>query len=184
MAARLLSCYSSGDRRFSALFARLPTGYVGETSRTIEQVYQGAKRDWRGQPFAQPKGIRPALLWIERGLYVCSNGFRHAFYTSLWDFYFHEHPDLFAEACTYDGFYEREGSEEVFWVEEGKTFGEGKPSLFENERACNQALSIAYLVYHRHTPRHLLYPLTIFQAMSNAWKRVHADIPVPWEPGD
>jgi hypothetical protein len=155
MIARLLSCYSNGDRRFSALFARLPAGYAGETRRTIEHVYQGAKRDWRGQPFAQPKGTRPALLC---GLYVCSNGFRHAFYTSLWDLYFREHPDLFSEACTYDGFYEREGSE-VFWVEEGRTFGEGKPSLFESERACNQALSIAYLVYHRHSPRDLLYPL-------------------------
>src|SRR5579884_3386565 len=92
MVPRLLSCYSSGDRRFSALFARLPAGYAGETSRTIEQVYQGAKRDWRGQPIAQPKGTRPALLWIERGLYVCSNGFRHAFYTSLWDLYLREYP--------------------------------------------------------------------------------------------
>jgi hypothetical protein len=69
-AAPFLECSSKGDRRFSAFFARLR----GRGGRSIEDLYQGAKRfedGSTGLSAAAAKGRRPvnpdevALLYSE-----------------------------------------------------------------------------------------------------------------------
>jgi hypothetical protein len=169
----LLSCYSTGDTRFSARFATL---YAGRGERwTIEQLYQWSKRDEQGRQYTHPKGRWPAYLLLAGRLHPCTNELRHTYYTSLWHLYFKERPHLFEYACTFDGFYEREGSP-VFWIEEGKTFGAHLPSPFASARSANQALSIAYLVYHRRISRYLLFPPEVIEAVETYWVRFHPGV--------
>lgn len=79
-----LECSSAGDKRFSAFFARLSDG------RTIEQVYQAAKkfRDGHGKvtsghTIKEAKGLRPI------NARECA-----ILYAELWDQYMVENPHL------------------------------------------------------------------------------------------
>jgi hypothetical protein len=75
-----LECSSAGDKRFSAFYAKLADG------RTIEEVYQGAKRfacGSTGLSIREAKGLRPINGPEVRELYA-----------RLWDDYINEHPDL------------------------------------------------------------------------------------------
>lgn len=101
----VLECSSAGDRRFSALFARVTL--AGQT-RTIEEWYQLSKR-WEGQPpptsWRQAKGRRPDYLEI-LGVRVPVR-LMSAWYDFLWFRYFVEHPDLAAYARQFDAFHDR-----------------------------------------------------------------------------
>jgi hypothetical protein len=76
---------SSGDKRFSAIYARLPDG------RTIEEAYQldikGYRKisnDWRvGKGRSPIKDILQAEMWVE--------------YLNLWQIWAHENPELITE---------------------------------------------------------------------------------------
>lgn len=86
--ARGYECSSAGDRRFSALYARLRDG------RTIEEAYQLDLKGYRayGSDWRLGKG-RPAIngltqeeLWAE--------------YVALWDRYLSENPGLLEDLRT------------------------------------------------------------------------------------
>lgn len=90
--APILECSSKGDRRFSALYARIRW----RGNKSIEELYQARKMFegcQSGFSFKEAKGRLP--LNIED----C-----HAFYSQLWDEYFDENPDLLLEISQYNGF--------------------------------------------------------------------------------
>lgn len=82
--APFIECSSAGDRRFSAMFARIR----GRGNKTIEAIYQGAKVfscGATGLSIKEAKGKRPI------------NGREiHALYSTLWDEYIQENPHLIA----------------------------------------------------------------------------------------
>jgi hypothetical protein len=164
----LLQCYSSGDRRFSALYARLVCG------KTIEQVYQSAKMDEHGRPFAHPKGANPTYLYYSGGFHECDLELRHVFYTSLWYTYFRENPDLFLYACGHEGFFERHRNANIWYPKE--LSGPNAPYIFNSPgtpKTCDQALSIAWLVAHKNDPAPVLFPPDIMVMLEGYWTRYH-----------
>lgn len=77
--APFLECSSRGDRRFSALYAR-----VG--NKTIEAQYQGAKVFEDGST---------GLSWREaKGRKPVNAEYMAAFYADLWDIYIEQNPEL------------------------------------------------------------------------------------------
>jgi hypothetical protein len=56
---QLLHCHSTGDQRFSALFARIDHSPVRPYGRSIETIYQGAKRNEQGHLLETPKPGNP-----------------------------------------------------------------------------------------------------------------------------
>ena len=92
-----LECSSMGDKRFSALYARVD-------GKTIEQHYQEAKVFECGT----------ILPWRKRkGLKAANAAHCLALYSQLWDRYIAEHPELLDVLVTASGvsdFYGKKGS--------------------------------------------------------------------------
>ncbi len=88
----MLECSSKGDKRFSAFYAKL-NAFKG---KTIEEVYQAAKvfaDGTTGLSISQAKGKQAVNMDFVRELY-----------SSLWDIYFQENPDLLKVIRQYRGF--------------------------------------------------------------------------------
>lgn len=89
--APFLECSSRGDKRFSALFARIKA----RGNRTIEEMYQAAKvfeDGSTGLTFREAKGRKPANLGDVRALY-----------RQLWEEYMTENPQLLPVICAASG---------------------------------------------------------------------------------
>ena len=161
----LLHCYSSGDRRYSALYAQLACGI------TIERAYQSSKRDKDGNQYAHPKGVNPYYILYNNNLNIPTAESRHLYYTMLWYIYLKEQPGLWEELMCYDGTYERPG--EVFWMNRDDTFGLHHADYFEQlTRSCNQALSIAWLKYSVNPMN--LFPSELVRCIETYWNRYHS----------
>lgn len=79
--APYLECSSRGDRRFSALYASV-------NGMCIEQQYQEAKVFADGMP---------RHMWDAKGLRAVNQDKVRALYSSLWNQYIIEHPELLME---------------------------------------------------------------------------------------
>lgn len=91
---KVLECSSRGDKRFSAMYAK-----IGD--ETIEGVFQSRKLGANGRPVG--KGRKP--------VYVLINGERHEdisllseLYYALWHHYLTKRPRLIAVLEEYDGY--------------------------------------------------------------------------------
>lgn len=74
-----LECSSRGDKRFSAFYARV-------AGRSIEETYQAAKVFDDGST---------GLSWKQaKGKQACNHMELQQIYSSLWDTYISEHPEL------------------------------------------------------------------------------------------
>lgn len=131
----ILECHSKGDKRFSALYARLKAG------KTIEQYYQYAKRDGEGKPYSRPKGMTPAQLLIAGQLYLCTPELRHDLYRMFWYVYLME--------TQQDGLYLIAVGHEQFrdiFAERGRVIDIRDTDLWKTDGGCSQARAIAQLV--------------------------------------
>jgi hypothetical protein len=100
-----LYCDSRGDRRYSALFAKVSAFGV---ERTIEMHYQLAKRqDGQDAPttWRQEKGKKPDYLEIYGHRFGAER--LSAWYALLWVWYLDDHPELVAHAQQFDTFVDR-----------------------------------------------------------------------------
>jgi hypothetical protein len=100
MEKQVLECSSRGDRRFSALYARVR---ICGREATIEAHYQLAKRfPWAPRTWREAKGKKPTHLEI------CGRTlppeYLTAWYALLWLVYLDAHPELVAYARQFDGF--------------------------------------------------------------------------------
>lgn len=163
----LLQCYSWGNHDFSAFYALMGCGL------SLEYMYQSSKRNALGKTYPSPKGIIPELLAINRTYHPYSNTLRHDLYNALWFLYFCENPNLYKEACSFDGFYERYPRDA--YTPMAGTFA-NKP--FESSRGCDQSLTIAWLVFNKHTLASNLFSPLVLEALQNYWGRNH-DGPMP-----
>jgi len=178
----LLECHSRGDRRFSALYARLACGH------TIEQVYQGMKRDEEGNLYPHPKGTPPARLSLGGHLVPCTNERRHLAYLALWHLYFREQPSLLAYASGFSLFrdlFDRQGGQVYtprdeylafyYYVPAGVTNGRGEQVIIDRTKwGCCQAAAIAYCVgKHLDSECPLPFPGYIHRAIERYWTRYH-----------
>jgi hypothetical protein len=159
---RILECHSKGDRRFSALYARLADG------RTIETVYQSAKRDANGLPYpkGQAKGKPAQYIHILGKNHPCSHTLKHTFYTMLWWIWLIENPELAEEAAGYDVFID------IYDGHRGQRHLKGIETPFPknlHESAC-QARAIAFLVGDGNM---LSLPSILRQALNTYWLRYH-----------
>lgn len=97
---RVLECSSRGDRRFSALYARVK---IFGREASIEEHYQLAKRFPRApRTWREAKGRRPAHLEICGR--VLPPEYLTAWYALLWLVYLDAHPELVAYAREFDEF--------------------------------------------------------------------------------
>lgn len=97
--APFLECSSAGDARFSAFYARLDA-YGG---RSIEEIYQGAKRFENG---------RTGLSWREaKGRRPTNPDEVEALYFDLWVAYLQENPGLLPVLLEATGVSDRFGQE-------------------------------------------------------------------------
>lgn len=97
---RILECSSRGDRRFSALYAKVE---VCGRLATIEEHYQLAKRfPWAPRSWREAKGKRPTHLEIYGRCFPVS--YLTAWYAYLWLKYLDEHPELVDFARGFDVF--------------------------------------------------------------------------------
>lgn len=100
-----LECSSAGDRRFSALYAKVSVfGHID----TIENHYQLCKR-WEHRPapvtWRDGKGKKPDYVEI-RGRKLDAR-FARQFYALLWFKYLQQHPELVAYARKFTHFTDR-----------------------------------------------------------------------------
>lgn len=93
----ILQCHSKGDKRFSAIYAKVT---IDKKTDTIENFYQNAKRDINGLKVS--KGEKVSYMEF-RGVKLPSY-FLSDFYDLLWIQYFIENKDLYAYACTFDDY--------------------------------------------------------------------------------
>lgn len=102
---KVLQCHSKGDKRFSALYAKVS---VHGKKRSIEEHYQLAKRFGEEVPktIKEAKGRKPTHMEIEteNGSVVLDADFLTPWYKLLWVKYFIENPDLLAYARQFDEF--------------------------------------------------------------------------------
>lgn len=100
-----LYCDSRGDKRYSALYAKVTAFGV---ERTIETHYQLAKRQ-HGQEaptvWKQMKGKKPDFLEIYGRRFEAER--LSAWYALLWVWYLDDHPELVAHAQQFDTFDDR-----------------------------------------------------------------------------
>ena len=88
----MLECSSKGDKRFSALYARIRW----RNNKTIEELYQAYKMFEGyvgGLSFKEAKGKKPINIEACR-----------AFYSQLWNEYFDENPEFLLEISQFNGF--------------------------------------------------------------------------------
>ena len=97
-----LECSSKGDKRFSALYARIRF----RNNRTIEDLYQARKI------FHTPEGMVTGLSAREaKGKKASNIEDVRQFYSQLWDEYFYENLDLRRIIGKYRGFSDVFGQE-------------------------------------------------------------------------
>ena len=92
---KTLECHSKGDKRFSALYAKV---HVEETFDTIENIYQKSKKNYDGSEVK--KGER--FDYFEFLGKKFPKEFISNLYDLLWLKYFKENKDLLEYACTFD----------------------------------------------------------------------------------
>ena len=95
--SRVLECSSAGDKRFSALYARVTIKGVEDT---IERHYQNCKRSWDGKVCGKGKKVDYIVI---NGINLKPNYLTY-FYKCLWYIYFMEHPELLSVIAEYDEF--------------------------------------------------------------------------------
>ncbi len=97
---RELNCSSKGDRRFSALTARVD---VCGSVKPIELHYQLSKRfPWAPKQWKQAKGRKPTHFEVARIEFPTR--LLSAWYTLLWVKYLDNRPELVAYARRFDRF--------------------------------------------------------------------------------
>lgn len=94
---KVLQCHSKGDKRFSAMYAKIT---IDKKTDTIENFYQNSKRDKDGK--SVKKG-QPVAFMEFRGVKLPSY-FLSDFYDLLWIQYFIENKDLYDYARTFDDY--------------------------------------------------------------------------------
>lgn len=92
-----LECSSKGDKRFSALYAKVTYNGIYDT---IEHHYQRAKRKYNGQ--VVKKGEKPDYMIINN--IKLPTKFLTPFYKYLWYIYLIEHKELVEYASSFDSF--------------------------------------------------------------------------------
>lgn len=100
-----LYCDRFGDRRYSALYAKVRAFGV---ERTIEQHYQLAKRKTGMAPpvvWTDMKGKKPDSLVINGQTFTVAR--LSAWYALLWLWYLDDHPELVQHAQQFDEFVDR-----------------------------------------------------------------------------
>lgn len=98
---KILECSSKGDKRFSALYAKLKVfGYYD----SIEKHYQRCKRLSNGE--MARKGQKVHYIEIDNGLTVhkLEPRFLTPYYKMLWCAYLDANPDLVEYASRYDDY--------------------------------------------------------------------------------
>lgn len=93
----ILQCHSKGDRRFSALYAKVTID--GKTD-TIENFYQKSKRNKNGLPVKKGEPV----TYMEFRKLKLPPYFLSDFYDLLWIQYFIENKDLYDYAKTFDDY--------------------------------------------------------------------------------
>jgi hypothetical protein len=113
MTTRTLACHSRGDKRFSPFFCWVDAFGIRDT---IEDHYQKSKVFVSPTGLVFPSGWKEAKQWKREGLprhdhFRLPNGLMvpvqyhiYGWYSALWLKYLDAHPQLVAEASTYDEF--------------------------------------------------------------------------------
>ena len=96
---KVLECSSVGDKRFSAMYANVRMFGVLDT---IENHYQGSKRDASGGPVKKGKPV--AYIVINRRKYPAE--MLTAWYRLLWIIYLDKNPKLVEYAKQFDSYYD------------------------------------------------------------------------------
>jgi hypothetical protein len=109
---KTLECHSKGDKRFSALYAKVTLNILGQKeTKTIEEWYQKSKyfgRDYfpcstiKDAKNYQKKGLKPVGIWL--GIEVYPVKYLTQWYKILWIKYFKENPALLQYARKYNKF--------------------------------------------------------------------------------
>lgn len=94
---KTLQCHSKGDKRFSALYAKVEINGVIDT---IERWYQDCKRDIHGDKVGKGQPV-DHIIW--KGVKRPSSDLT-PLYEWLWRQYFQQNPELLVEAAKYDDF--------------------------------------------------------------------------------
>lgn len=112
MTKNKLECSSKGDKRFSALYAKVTFYGVYDT---IENHYQLAKRFGDGKPktWKDAKGKKPTHLCINNRWNIDIK-YSRGFYDLLWVKYFEENPDLAQYVSNFDEFSDMFKSKDAF----------------------------------------------------------------------
>ena len=104
---KVLNCSSQGDKRFSALYAKVECFGVLDT---IEHHYQNVKRNEKNEKVGKGKPVDHISLNIPRdGMYhsvTFNSVYLTPFYKMLWCKYLDQHPELVEYASTFDEFYD------------------------------------------------------------------------------
>lgn len=93
----ILECSSKGDKRFSALYAKVK--FNGKYD-SIEKHYQQCKRKYNGQ--IVKKGEKPDYIIVN--YYKLPISYLTPFYKYLWYIYFRDHKELVEFASSFDYF--------------------------------------------------------------------------------
>ena len=92
-----LECSSKGDKRFSALYAKVEFNGICDT---IENHYQRCKRKYNNSKVK--KGEKPDYIIINQ--YKLPIKYLSPFYKFLWFIYLEEHKELVTYASSFDSF--------------------------------------------------------------------------------
>lgn len=92
-----LECSSKGDKRFSALYAKVKFNGIYDT---IENHYQKCKRKYNNSKVK--KGEKPDYIIINQ--YKLPIKYLSPFYKLLWFIYLEEHKELVTYASSFDSF--------------------------------------------------------------------------------
>ena len=92
-----LECSSTGDKRFSAFYAKVEFNGI---LNTIENHYQNCKRDAQGNPCKKGQPVDHCV--IKKKVYPATA--LTPFYRYLWYKYLSEHPELVTYAKQFDTF--------------------------------------------------------------------------------
>lgn len=92
-----LECSSKGDKRFSALYAKI---FFNGAYDTIENHYQNCKRNYKN--LKVKKGEKPDYIIINK--HKLSVEYLTPFYKLLWFMYLEQHKELVKYASSFDSF--------------------------------------------------------------------------------